>query len=161
LKREQTQFVTQAFFAYLQSELHIKTPADDYDLLPGEASGIFRVSSFGLDPNSANKSGPNRDYSSFELSILLVQAVEALDSASASSEVAGLIGDIPNVIAKFSLHAPPAEGLYALHWDKRRIVPVPRSPIRNQSETPRWLVNIVFGAIMSFQQPKTPQGIYR
>lgn|GEM_PF-3889435 len=161
MKREQTQFVTQAFFAYLQSEFHMRSPADNYNLLPGEASGIFRVSSFGLDASSPNKSGPNRDYDSFELSILLVQAVEALDSASAMSEVAGLIGDIPNVIAKFSLYAPPAEGLYALLWDKRRIVPVPHSPLRNPNQTPRWLVDIVFGAVMSFHQPKTPQGIYK
>ena len=161
MKKEQTQFVTQAFFAYLQSEFHMKSPADNYDLLPGEASGIFRVSSFGLDPRPNHTSGPNRDFDSFELSILLVQAVEAIDSASASSEVTGLIGDIPNVIAKFCLYAPPAEGLYELHWDKRRIVPVPRSPLRNQNQTPRWLVDIVFGAVMYFQQPKTPQGIYK
>ncbi|WP_156341527.1 hypothetical protein [Pseudanabaena sp. 'Roaring Creek'] len=139
----------------------MKQPGEDYDLLPGEASGIFRVSSFGPDPRPRHTSGPNRDYNSLELSILLNQAVEAKDSSLASSEVAGLIGNIPNVIEGFSQFAPSTEGLYEVRWDRRRIVPVPRSLLRNQTETPRWIVDIVFGAVLYFTQAKTPQGIYK
>lgn len=135
--------------------------ADNYDLLAGEATGVFRTGSFGLDPRPDRKSGPNLAWYAIETSIVLFQGVLAETSDAASSEVAGLIGDLPNIIEGFSLTPAASEGFYEIRWDQRRIMPVPSSPMYNQTEQRRWIVNIVFGAVLYFVQKKTPQGIYK
>ncbi len=161
MKQEQTDLAVQSFFAYLKSELHMSDRADDYDLLTGEATGVFRISSFGLDPRPDHKSGPNLAWYAIETSILLIQGVSAPTSEIASSKVAGLISNLPNVVESFSLAPAISQGFYEVRWDQRRITPVPRSPLYNQTEDPRWIVNIVFGAVLYFMQKKTPQGIYK
>lgn len=161
LKIEQTNSAVQTFFAYLKSELSMSDRADDYDLLPGESTGVFRISSFGLDTRPNRTSGSNRAWYALDTSILLIQGVSAPISDLASAQVAGIISNLPNVVESFSMYPAASEGFYEVRWDQRRITPVPRSPLYNQTEEPRWIVNIVFGAVLYFTQAKTPQGIYK
>ena len=161
MDKEQTKAAVQDFFSYIQSELFINSTGDDYDLLPGESSGLFRISSFGPDNRPGYTSGPNRDYIALETSILWIKAVQAESSVLASAELSGDIMSLPHVIASYAQYATYAKGLYAVAWDRRKITPVPRSLLKNQNKTPQWLVNTVFGAVLYFQFAKTPLGLYK
>lgn len=161
LNKDKATAAIQDFFSYIQSELSINSTGDDYDLLPGESSGLCRISSSGLDPRPGHKSGPNRDFIVVETSILWVKAIQAKSSISASAEVAGDILILPSLIAAYANYSTYAEGFYQVAWDQRKITPVPRSPLKNQAQDPRWLVNTVFGAVLYFQFPKSPLGIYK
>jgi len=157
---EDIEIATQNFFGYLASELHLDLSADYEDLLPNESTGVFAPPTLSVDNRQDRKSGANIMYLALTYEMYIAKGVIANSEREAVGAIAGIVYNLPNIIAQYSQYASYTKGFYEIFWDKRNIQGIARSPLRNQNQQRNWIVDIPFGAVLYFVQRTSPQGIY-